>query len=470
MKFFSIRYTERILTFVCFLAPLCTVQAQTLSQSPYGRFGLGDIQGNPSAYIQSLGGVTQALADSNSLNLSQPAALGALEGGVTIFEAGLTGFTTQYNGVLGTRTGRTAGFGYFGLAFPIKKNKWNVSLSLSPISNAGFSLRDSLTDDQSGIVNLYYSGTGGFQAFSFGNGFHFGKNLNLGLQMRYLFGRTDYSSKVIFNQDTLIQRNTIVTNSNRLNGVDLVAGVQYQIRFHKPKVKALVLADTSVDGKQLHKRKIERDSVHVIFGATFRPMANVNASYSYLAQSFFGTDPGTSYTDTVLFNDRVKGKVAMPLQFGGGITFKSSSDRWLITTDYVYTDWNGFRLFDRVDSVRSSYRVGLGIQINPVSAARTAGARVAYLKKVRYRVGGYYSDGYLRLNGQAVPEMGVSLGFGLPVVLRTYNTRTATSLLNFSITAGQRGATGTNSLTEQFIKGTISFSLNDRWFRKFQYD
>jgi hypothetical protein len=76
----------------------------------------------------------------------------------------------------------------------------------------------------------------------------------------------------------------------------------------------------------------------------------------------------------------------------------------------------------------------------------------------------------LRLNGQAVPEMGVSLGFGLPIVLRTYNTRTATSLLNFAITAGQRGATGTNTLTEQFIKGTISFSLNDRWFRKFQYD
>jgi hypothetical protein len=74
------------------------------------------------------------------------------------------------------------------------------------------------------------------------------------------------------------------------------------------------------------------------------------------------------------------------------------------------------------------------------------------------------------LNGKAVPEYGFSLGFGLPVVLRTYNTRSSTSLLNFAITIGQRGVSGVNNLNEQFVKGTLSFSLNDRWFRKFQYD
>ncbi len=470
MKFSSIRYTERILLLVCFLAPASILKSQTLSQSPYGRFGLGDVLESSSAFIQGLGGVKKAVADSNSLNLSQPAALGALEGGVTIFEAGLSGLSTQYNGVLGTRSGRTAGFGYFALAFPIKRNVWNVSLSLTPLSNAGFTLRDSVTDVEAGLVNLKYTGEGGFSAFSFGNGFHIGKNLNLGIQLRYLFGKTDYSSKVIFNGDTINQRNSLITNSNRMGDVDLVTGIQYQIRFRKPKDRATMLRDTTLDGKQIVRRKAERDSLHLIFGGTFRPMTTVNGSTSFLSQTFFGNDPGTTFTDTTLFKDRENGKIIMPMQFGGGITLKSSRDRWMVTADYVYTDWNGFRLFDQVDSVRSSYRLGLGIQINPVSTVRANSGRVAYWKKIRYRAGGYYSDGYLRLNGKAVPEFGVSLGFGLPVVLRTYNTRTATSVLNFAISAGQRGVSGTNDLNERFLKGTISFSLNDRWFRKFQYD
>ena len=160
----------------------------------------------------------------------------------------------------------------------------------------------------------------------------------------------------------------------------------------------------------------------------------------------------------------------MPMQFGGGITLKRSSNKWLVTADYVYTDWNGFKIYGKQDSVRSSYRLGLGLQINPLASSRNTAGRVPYWKKIRYRAGGYYSDGYLRLNGNAVPEYGFSLGFGLPVVLRTYNTRSSTSLLNFAITIGQRGVSGVNNLNEQFVKGTLSFSLNDRWFRKFQYD
>jgi hypothetical protein len=468
MKFFSIRHASSIFLLSCFLAPVCSIQAQTLSQSPYGRFGLGDHIGNSSAYIQGIGGSTQAVSDSNSLNLSQPAALASLEGGVTILEFGFSGLTSKYQGLQNTKMGRTAGFGYFGLAFPIKKNKWNLSLSLTPITNAGYTLRDSILDDEVGKINLNYKGQGGFSAFTIGNGFHFGKNLNLGVQLHYLFGRTDYSSEVLYSGDTITQRNSLVTSSNRLNDVDLVFGAQYLIRFHKIKSTVKAVSDTSHTANR--KSRLRNDSLHVVLGGTFRPATFINGSTSYLAQTFFGNAPGTSYTDTVLFKDQVKGTVAMPMQVGGGITFGSSSRSWMLTTEYIHTDWNGFRLFDRVDSVRTSYRVGMGLEINPTPINRTTSAKTAYWKKIRYRLGGYYSDGYLRINGQAIPEFGVSLGFGLPITIRTYNTRTATSILNFAVTAGQRGVSGTNSLQEQFIRGTVSFSLNDRWFRKFQYD
>jgi hypothetical protein len=467
MKFSCINHAKSI--FILFILSVSfNIHGQTLSQSPYGRFALGDNIESTSAFIQGLGGVTQALADSNALNLSQPAALGSLEGGATIFEGGISASSVKYSGLSSTQLGRSAGIGYFGLAFPIKRNRWNVSLSLTPISNAGFTLRDSITDAEGGMINLNYTGNGGFSAFTFGNGFHLGKNLNIGLQFRYLFGKTNYSSKVVFNSDTINQRNSLITNSNSIGDFDLQAGIQYQIRFRKMKHHTKLKTDSLVNKLQA-KRNFNTDSMHLIIGGSFRPLVNINATSTYLAQSFFGNLPGTNYTDTVSSNE-TSGSIVMPLQFGGGITLKRSSNKWLVTADYVYTDWNGFKIFDKQDSVRSSYRLGLGIQINPMASSRNIAARVPYWKKIRYRAGGYYSDGYLRLNGKAVPEYGFSLGFGLPVVLRTYNTRTSTSLLNFAITIGQRGVSGENNLNEQFVKGTLSFSLNDRWFRKFQYD
>jgi len=66
--------------------------------------------------------------------------------------------------------------------------------------------------------------------------------------------------------------------------------------------------------------------------------------------------------------------------------------------------------------------------------------------------------------------MGVSVGFGLPITLRTYGNRSATSLLNFAIIAGQRGQKNANLLVEKFVRLSIGFSLNDKWFNKYKYD
>jgi long-subunit fatty acid transport protein len=467
MKFSYINHAKSFfILFILFVSPI--IHGQTLSQSPYGRFALGDNIESTSAFIQGLGGVTQALADSNALNLSQPAALADLEGGATIFEGGISASSIKYLGLSSTQEGRTAGFGYFGLAFPIKRNRWNVSLSLTPISNAGFTLRDSIADSEARITNLKYTGNGGFTAFTLGNGFHIGKNLNLGIQFRYIFGKTNYSSMVVFNSDSISQRNSLITNSSSIADFDMQAGIQYQIRFRKMKQHTKLKTDSLVN-KFNSNRNLSTDSMHLIIGGTFRPLVNLNATSTYLAQTFFGDLPGLNYTDTIVSTEN-SGSIVMPMQFGGGITLKRSSNKWLVTADYVYTDWSGFKIFGRQDSVRSSYRLGLGIQVNPMASSRNIAGRVPYWKKIRYRAGGYYSDGYLRLNGKAVPEYGFSLGFGLPVVLRTYNTRSSTSLLNFAITIGQRGISGVNNLNEQFVKGTLSFSLNDRWFRKFQYD
>ena len=153
------------------------------------------------------------------------------------------------------------------------------------------------------------------------------------------------------------------------------------------------------------------------------------------------------------------------MQAAAGFTLANCYNKWLVTTEFRYTDWNGFRVFDKVDSVRSSYRASVGFQWIPKPLEKGK-----YLSKVRYRVGGYYSDGYLRIKNQAVPEMGVSIGFGLPFELQTYARKVATSLVNISVSAGQRGMPQQNLLVERYITVGIGFSLNDRWFNRTRFE
>ncbi|MEX1189175.1 MAG: hypothetical protein WED33_07940 [Bacteroidia bacterium] len=461
MKLYNIKHLRLLFT-ILILASFSLLEAQTLSQSPYGRFGLGDQQYTPSPYLQALGGASQAIADSNILNLNQPAALASLEGGVTIFEAGLNGTSTTYTFADRTSLGRTAGFGYFGLAFPIVKRKWNMAFALTPLSNVGYTLRDTIADDVSGDIFLSYEGQGGYSSFSWTNGFKLGKNFSLGVQARYLFGRVDYSSRVLFsgglgNGD----KNSLITRSNRMGGLDFETGFMYRKYFRRKK-------PSETQGKEVKPQSA--DSLHLTFGGTFKPFTAVDGSFTYLAQSFFGNNPSipNSFTDTISLEDKTPGAFDFPMQYGGGVTLSNSSDKWMITAEMVYTDWDKFKIFNLRDSVRSSYRAALGLQINPSPV--TAGLKSSYFKKIRYRVGGFYSDGMLSINGEAVPEYGVSLGFGLPVLLRTYNTRPAVSILNFAVGYGRRGLRGVNPLIEDYIRVSLSFSLNDRWFRKLQYD
>jgi len=465
MKFFSLRLSG--LSFLLILSSLHQVSvAQTLSQSPYGRFGPGDKLYTTSPFLQSMGGVSQALADSNILNLNQPASLASLESGVTIFEAGLTGTSTTYDFANQSSMGRTAGFGYFGLAFPIKKKVWNMAISLSPSSNVGYFLRDTINDPSAGTIFLGYEGSGGYSNFAIGNGFQIGKNLSLGLQVRYVFGRVDYSSQVVFveGQNEGL-RNSLVTRTNRMGDIQFETGLMYTKRFHRAGYK-------NPQASTRNKRFEDRDSLILIIGGTFRPATELNGSYTYLAQTYFGGSPTNpiAFTDTIAFDDRLTGVFNMPMQYGGGVTLGSSSKKWVASGDVVYTNYDSFRIFGQQDSVRSSYRASIGFQINPMPTVKVGSGKVSYLKKIRYRAGAYYSDGMLRIDGNAVPEMGVSIGLGLPISLRTYNTKPATSILNFTLSVGQRGAKGTNPLVEQYIRGTIGFSLNDRWFRKVQYD
>ena len=83
-------------------------------------------------------------------------------------------------------------------------------------------------------------------------------------------------------------------------------------------------------------------------------------------------------------------------------------------------------------------------------------------------MGGRYAQTLLELKNTPLTEYGLSLGVGLPVgrnfLLQNF------SLVNIGIEVGQRGTTQKGLIKEQFIRATIGFTINDRWFVRAKFD
>jgi hypothetical protein len=88
-----------------------------------------------------------------------------------------------------------------------------------------------------------------------------------------------------------------------------------------------------------------------------------------------------------------------------------------------------------------------------------------YLKRVRYRVGGYYRQDPRSLNDKQLTDIGATFGLGFPLIL----PRQQTSFVNLSLEAGKMGAG--SAISETYIRMTLGFTFNDNsWFFKRRFE
>ena len=85
------------------------------------------------------------------------------------------------------------------------------------------------------------------------------------------------------------------------------------------------------------------------------------------------------------------------------------------------------------------------------------------VKRAIYRLGAYYSTGYLEVLDHDISEYGITFGLSVPI-------KSAVSRLNFSFETGNRGTVKDGLISETFFRAYIGFTLNDKWFIKRKYD
>jgi hypothetical protein len=194
---------------------------------------------------------------------------------------------------------------------------------------------------------------------------------------------------------------------------------------------------------------VERKKSFLIrVGAIFEPAAPLNGSRLLEFDNSF-------ITDTLFFGE---GSVNLPTKVGLGFTI-GRPNRWSFGVDASYQDWAGFSYFDDAGTFNSQLNLNAGGEVIPDLVSRN------YLKRIAYRFGAYYKTTLLTIDGNSIPEFGVTFGAGIPIGF--FNAVGSNfSRLNLGVSLGRRGTLEGNLLEETTLSFRVGVNLNDVWFIK----
>ena len=422
----------RLLGFVgCCLISLA--KAQTVN-SPYSRYGLGDILPGQNILNRGMGGLSAAYYDIRSVNFANPASYARLVTTTLDIGVGLDSRTIHAVNPVRKFSAIDPNISYLQLAVPLKKPNGGAALvfGLRPVTNIDYKISKNERIPGVDSVQSLFEGTGGSYKVNAGLAFRI-KNLSFGVNAGYFFGSKDYSTKRLFLNDTVLYyKSNHATNSN-FGGFFLDGGIQYTINF----------------GKRYNLR----------LGAMGNLATNMNGTKSVIRETFeYGTD-ATIRVDSVYENKDQKGIVEMPASLGVGFIF-NKVDRWQFGVDYVNTKWSEYRYFGETDMVNDSWelRGGTQIQVKPAKSYWTYAA---------YRAGFSIGKDYINADGVQLNKWSASFGVAFPMRQVAYTYQSA--IINTSFEFGQRG-NKENLVRENFFRISVGMSLSDIWFNKRKYD
>ena len=423
------------LLFTLLCLPLFTM-AQQNTYSPYSSFGIGEFQNQGFALNTDLGGIGIALRSHNQLNLSNPASTSALS--LTSFEVGVRGASLFLKDANLQQETFTSSMAYLSLGFPIAKGV-GLSAGLLPYSFKGYRLSESsVWTDESDTLNTHidYIGSGGLSRVFFNIGAELFEGFSIGATTNVLFGTLKERRDLWSDEPDFINRRD--ESLYTVKDFSFDAGVQYQ---------------TTIADKQL------------IFGATYSPQANLNASNKGGIYTYNIVNNFEYVRDTVSIDATKSNGLVLPKAFGAGLSL-AKEDFWFVSGEFEFKEWSKLSLFGSPDANlqnATQFKVGAWFIPNKKDVHN-------YWKNIQYRMGVNYNTGSLAITelSQDAPQenlhdLSLSFGFGLP--LKRSNT-----IANIGVQLGKRGTIENNLVEEKYIKFHLAFTFNDKWFTKRKID
>ncbi len=417
------------------------IYSQSVTNSPYTRFGIGEMDRNGFNNSKAMGGLATGLRAQNQINYLNPAAISSQDTMSFIFDVGVTGIFKNMESSTASAEFKDFGFDHFAISFPVKR-WWFASLGVTPYSKIGYNIQQTSAYDPIDSVNMHYDyyGNGGINQLFLANSFKFFDKFSVGFNLNYLFGSLEQYKQVYLDRSD--SYGTLVADQISLNKLTYDIGVQY---FNEINQKYFYVVGVTYS----NKTKFNSTKETTVFMTENFGIQGIGV-IDYLANV-------TNLKDTISSSVDHNFKVEIPQRFSIGIS-GGIKNKLTLGFDYSYQDWSNVNSLNIDNSFAKDESFNVGVEYVPDMFSLKN-----YYKRIYYRAGMFLNNSYLNLNGKQIQNYGITFGLGLPVV----NGRTS---LNISYTYGKRGTTNNGLIEENYSLIGINLTLYDFWFikRKFQ--
>ena len=460
--------------------------SQILTSSPYSRYGLGELNVQTFATPVAMGGTFIAYHQDTIapffINAANPAGLAGIR--LTTFELGGQANFTKISSSESSINKKNINFSYGSVGFPIKRIG-GAAFGIMPYSTVGYKITSTQEYAGVGTMNYIFDGNGGVNKVFLGLGVNpfkkqiskfynsaladtlikykeinkykrkkLGKQLlselSIGGTANYLFGTINQTTDVIY-PGTITYFNSKRERSIQVSDFTFNGGLQTHFTIDSIKSKG--------------QRRLLKQKIKIGFGFFINTPSSIRAKQNNIIYNYSVDGFGIARSkDTILNSQNIAGTIKLPLEMGVGFSIKKG-EKLTVLMDAATTNWSGFKYFDAPSNdFKNSYRVSAGLNYIPNKLAYGSSN---YIKRIQYRLGVSYTDGYLDLKNTAISNYFVSAGLGLPVGIGRFDD---IAIVNISAQYGKMGTVNNKLLQEEYVRLVLGFTFNKRWFIKYKYD
>jgi hypothetical protein len=404
------------------LSFVITLLAQERTHMPYSVYGLGEIHPRGFGRNMAMGRSGIALASPRYLNNLNPASNYRIDSISFFFDLGLSGEFVKYRTIReGTQRGNDINLRNLAIGFRISRN-WTSIIGISPYSTIGYKIETTkiIEGSPGEFFDLTITGNGGLNQFYWNNSYLLFKKLSLGVGFSYLFGNvesTESSSADFLATDILVKQ------SSYMHKLYADFGAQYFFPV--------------------------KENFSITLGAVFGNSHKIKIKDMIIIDEADGTTSDVEVTR--------RGTFDFPVYVGGGLAI-SYKNSLTFTADYEYHDWSNTESDNENYAYTSNNIFRAGLEMFPGRYQK-----LGYFGSIAYRLGGYYEESYLDIQGNSIADRGITAGLGFPFL----QNRTT---INLSYNYGIKGTLDNHLIKENYHAIMFSLTMHDWWFIKRKID
>ena len=407
---------------------------------PYSRYGVGFLQPQQFQSTMGMGNLSTAFQSEWMQNPTNPASYASLAPKSTVFDAAMQmRWNTLSDGNMSSRYFDMQP-AYLGLGSMIhngKKMKIGIGFSLLPQSKISYNISQAGSATSLPIIEKQnFGGNGNLYKFQLGSGVKY-KNLYLGVQGGYMFGRIFYDAQIFYpdSAHALGAENYRLQNPG---GFCWTGGLQYVIPISKENKIIIGTTYTAAANLQTHQTEV------------WRRFSSYGGNYEYIV-------------DTVRYLSDTTGKIKIPAKISFGVQWIQGR-QWALGAQFEQQDWSLYRNFEQHDSLKKSWKLAVGGYFTPDALSSQI------FKRTIYKFGFNYGLDPIYLRGNQFNYYSFNAGASIPIAFKAEENRPMFIFIHLNFETGSHGSTTSNLVSENFFRFNFGITVSGNWYQRRKFD